>query len=241
MDLLHDNMEETAEESTFETLPVEILIDIFSFLPPAEALKMYDVSKRCRDVLAMDLRFGPDLNKITIRNFGGEDKMSFRRKKRINYAHLEGIGFILRFLRVFWHKILVIHVGCLGSDVIWQKIVFWYIIEYRRSEIINLSFSYLSTDFDFEIQPFEKVVCFRVKSCYLSTYLSNISSLFPNVKNVEFLEANVIEDMAIHKIIRFSLPRLRYMRVSPQTFSKIYFELMQILNPHVFYGYHDRK
>lgn len=63
MDLVQDNMEETTEESTFETLPVEILIKIFSFLPPAEALTMYDVSKRCRDVLAMDLRFGPDLNK----------------------------------------------------------------------------------------------------------------------------------------------------------------------------------
>lgn len=242
MDQLINNVEETSERPTFEMLPTNILIKIFSYLPPADVLLMHHVNNLCRAVLKMDLRFMKEgLSKVAIRNFGGEDKMNFRSKRHTVYVQLEGIRLILRFLRIFWREIIVINISNLRSNEFWQEIVFSYIIEYRRAQVVNLTICYLTIDFDFPIQSFDNVLCIRFKSCYFSSYLSNISSLFPNAKNVEFLKMNDIEDATLHKIINFSLPKLQYMKISPLSISRSLFDLMKLLNPHVYFGYHDKN
>lgn len=238
---LNNSMKEVAEDLKFDTLPPEILLKIYSYLPPADALMMSDVNKTCRGILQKDLRFKREsFNKVALKNFEGENKIISRRKKGVNYTQIQGINFILRFLRVFWHDLIVLHVNYSKCSKVWQKIVFSYIIKYRRKQLINFSIVNLTVNLDFPVESFDKVSCIRFKFCYFSTYLSNISILFPNAKNVEFLKVNDFEDRALSKIVWFTLPKLCYMKVSPSSISKNCFELMRMLNPRVFFGYHDR-
>lgn len=241
MDLLKNNMEGVSEELKFDALPSEVLLEIYSHLSPADALQMFEVNKRCRDILKKDLRFqSASLRNVSLRNFNGEEKMTLKMKRHVKYICIEGIRLILRFLRIYWNELLVVHISCYQTSPFFQFVVYTYIVEYRRDQIKNLSISFLTYEPNLPIRPFRNLISVRFKACHFSNYLSRISELFPYALNIEFLKFNDFDEGALLRIIRSTFPYLRYMRVSPYSLTKIQLTLLELLNPHVFFGYHDR-
>lgn len=241
MDQMNDVTEESADDIKFDTLPSEILLHIYSFLPLAEVLTMFDVNKRCRNILKKDIRFyGNNFSRVSLKDFDCKNEMIFRRKRNINYVCIKGVQLILRFLRVYWHELRVIHISSAFSNELWQTIIYSYVEAYRREQIRNFSMSFFTAQLKLPIRSFDNLVSVRFRSCYLSDYLSNISRLFPNLKNIEFLRINCFEKRAYDKIIRTSYNNLLYMRLSPHTFTENQVALMKLFNPRVFFGYHDK-
>lgn len=241
MELVNNNTEAVTEGLKFDALPSEVLLKIYSHLPPADALQMFDVNKRCRAILKKDLRFYPaNLCNVSLRNFSGEEKMTHKMKKHVRYTCIEGIRLILRFLRVYWNELIVVHVSCYQAPDFFQFIVYVHVVEYRRDQIRNLSLSFITYEPNLPIKPFKNLISVRFKACHFSNYFSHISELFPHALNVELLKFNDFNGEALSRIIRSSYPNLRYMRVSPYSLSRTQLSLLELLNPHVFFGYHDR-
>lgn len=242
MDQLPDMMEEGASEIEFNTLPPEIVLHIYSFLPLDDVLTMFDVNKRCRGILQTDLGFlKNDFSRVSLKDFGNNNELIFRRKRNINYVCIKGVRVILRFLRVYWDEIRVIHLSCAYCHERWQMIIYNYIEEYRRTQIKNLSMSFFTAQINLPIRSFDNLTSVRFRSCYFCDYLSYIPNLFPKIKNIEFLKLNCFERRALYRVIRISYAHLVYMRVSPYSFTENQFALMKCLNPNVFFGYHDKK
>lgn len=220
-------------------LPNEIIASIFSHLPLADLINMYDVSLLFRDIMEKDSRLrNPQFQRVVLRRF---NLMSDCRVKRPyapdGYIIVEGFRLILKFLRIFGHFIVTLSIRCSDSSDYYQYRVFEYILDFSRLYLKELSMSFVTCSLNsLPVRSFARVDLLIISSCRFSAYLCNLVVLFPRAKEITIRDSSEIEN--VDRLVR-RYPYLEYMKVCPLTLNKNYFYLLGILNWQAFLAHHD--
>lgn len=212
-----------------DTLPDEIIMDIFSHLSIPELFVMSCVNQRCCNISMSDSRLKfANISQIMIKNIDKINNFTIVRRRRQNYVVIEGLDLILRFIGFFSLKIKDVSINYAGCSEKSSKMVF-EAIGYFLKDIEKLSISYsVFNAYPIDLYIFKNVKILQFVSSYLPWWLCNISFIFPVVADIRFFGYNCFE--RIDNVLT-TYRHLKIFRVNSMCLQKTDFNILAILNP----------
>lgn len=204
-------------------LPSEILTKIFSYLNMMSLITMADVGQRSRANVKKDLKFNNRLSQVVVGNFEAGNKISLYPCR----FELEGVGCILKFLRIFGENIKILSFnGDLGFEQNAFKI-FHYVNHFLKN-LKDLTLIHVFYDLSQACSVrFNTVSKLSFRGCIIRQGLCDIRPLFPNLSGLNFYGKNSIE--YISKTIE-EYPKIKTIYVSGDSMALEHVQILQDIN-----------
>lgn len=210
--------------------PPELLLEIFSYLPLSDLLKMWDINNYFRSVLLIDQRF-IKLQKIEefwidASNFYGDDSISIYKDDEYTVYELEGFSSILRFMRLFNTKIVHLDIDCFCVSRRICRRTFYYVRLYLEN-LDALIVSSLLYDV-IRLPITNRIRLLNFTSCYFSERMCNLNYYYRNLKSLYIEGSNDFENISLLIAPYFNI---EVIGLTPDNFNTDMFRALTFLNP----------